>query len=106
MTRGQRVVLIVYCLLVVYCCVWVPWHITVAPATAGSSNQRRVGYGWLWAGPIPSAPVYSDVPPGYKLLSPISDRGGSLATPDLAVIILRVSAVTALAGAGLAAARY
>lgn len=25
MTRTQRVVLVVYCLLVVYCCLWVAW---------------------------------------------------------------------------------
>lgn len=28
MTRAQRIVIVVYCLLVACCCVWVPWHAT------------------------------------------------------------------------------
>jgi hypothetical protein len=25
-SRPQRIVLIIYCLMLVYCCVWIPWH--------------------------------------------------------------------------------
>jgi hypothetical protein len=86
MAKAQRVVLILYCLLVVYCCVWVPWHVVQSPGSDGF-HQWRVGYNWLWSGP-----PLGDV-----------DRGNLYGTPDLAVIGLRLLAATALAGAGLAA---
>lgn len=43
MTRSQRVILIVYCLLVAYCCVWVPWQVKLA-----SVGELQQGYRWLW----------------------------------------------------------
>ena len=69
---------------------------------------KFAGYGWLWAGPLPPVPdasAYSDIPPGYKILRPASDAKGPLATPDMLIIGLRLLAVTALAGAALAATR-
>lgn len=75
MSRVQRLVLILYCLLIVYCCVWVPWHLAQGP------DRVRVGYGWLWAGPS-NTPIDS-----------------TLTTPNLPVIALRLLASTALAGA-------
>lgn len=102
MNRSQRIVTVLYCLIVAYCCLWVPWHIVTAPATDGPA-QVRVGYGWLWAGPLPPIPdasSYSDIPHGAKVLRPTSDANGPLATPDTAVIFLRLLAVTAVAGAG------
>lgn len=30
MTRPQRIIAVIYYLLVVYCCIWVPWHGTAA----------------------------------------------------------------------------
>ena len=44
MTYAQRVVAIFYCLLVVYCCAWVPWVLKAA--------QGRLGYDWIWSGVI------------------------------------------------------
>ena len=102
MNRSQRIVLTLYCVLVVYCCTWVPWHIS-----GKKYPSVRVGYGWLWAGPLPAIPDasnYSDIPQGYKLLRPTSDANGPLATPDYAIIALRLLAITAFAGAALAAA--
>jgi hypothetical protein len=78
MNKLQRVVLILYCLLVVYCCLWVPWHIAQAPAS-DTPDELRVGYGWLWIGP--SEPAYYN----------------ESATPDISIIGLRFLAATALA---------
>ena len=101
MNRSQRIVAVLYCLLVIYCCVWVPWRVlrTTRPSF-------RVGYGWLWAGPLPPIPdasLYSDIPAGAKILRPLSDATGPLATPDFPIIAVRLLAVTALAGAGFVA---
>jgi hypothetical protein len=73
MNRSQRIVLILYCLLLVYCCVWIPWHVV----TEDQSNIR-VGYGWLWSGPA---------------------EGGPLASPELSLIALRIVAATSIFGA-------
>jgi hypothetical protein len=70
MTRPQRVVAVVYCLLVVYCCVWVPWV-----ANFGSVKDVHQGYGWVWSTP--------------------SGEG----VPSLAAIATRILAATALSGA-------
>jgi len=77
MTQPQRVVLVVYCLLVVYCCVWVPWHLV-----QGSDRLRMTGYGWVWSGP------------------PTTEISPMLTTPDLSIIGLRLLAATALGAAG------
>jgi hypothetical protein len=53
MTWARRIVLIVYCLLIVYCRLWVPWH-SVPPDDA----QVRTGYGWLWIGPPQRSKYY------------------------------------------------
>lgn len=43
MNRAQRIVVVLYCLLVVYCCVWVPWH-SITP----EAGETQLGYTWLW----------------------------------------------------------
>jgi hypothetical protein len=86
MTWARRTVLIVYSLLIVYCCPWVPWHVVQSPAYQ-HEHEIRVGYGWLWMGPSEGA-FYDDN-----------------ATPDLPIIGLRLLAATALAGIGFAATR-
>jgi hypothetical protein len=68
MNRAQRVVLILYCLAVAYCCVWVPWHYSME-----SMKDLAEGYGLIWNGP----------PQGFG-------------TPNLAAIASRVFAATAL----------
>ena len=71
MTRPQRGILFIYCLLVVYCCIWVPWHDDQAQFKAVNE-----GYGLIWDGP----------PEGEGV-------------PDLAAIALRVLAATAVSAA-------
>ena len=77
MNKAQHIVLILYCLLLAYCCIWIPWHI------AEDQDYLRVGYGWLWAG---------------------SSKGGPLTAPDLPLIFLRILAVTSVSAAAYFAA--
>ena len=71
MTPLQRIVVVLYCLLVAYCCLWVPWHVTGLAAV----GQVQLGYGWIW--------------------HPADPSGG----PDVAAITLRLLAVTGLGAA-------
>jgi hypothetical protein len=72
MNKAQRVVLILYCFLVVYCCIWIPWYI------GRPDDYLRVGYGLVWSGPA---------------------KGGPLAAPDLPLIALRILAISGLSAA-------
>lgn len=83
MSKTQRIILALYCLLVVYCCIWIPWHVRLSASIEAwyAGNFKQVGYGWLWAGPEGSG--------GYSLY----------ATPDVISIGLRLLASSALAGA-------
>jgi hypothetical protein len=82
MNTAQRIILIVYCVLLLYCCLWIPWHIHVYASDYRHFPDQRVGYGWLWAGPI-------------------SGWNARYATPDIPLILLRILAVTAIAGIAL-----
>ncbi len=73
MNRSQRIVLIAYCLLVVYCCVWVPWA-TIMPLT--QPIKQELGYDWVWS------------------LGP-----SNVGEPDVVSIVLRLVAATALCAA-------
>lgn len=70
MVMAQRLVAVLYCFLIVYCTVWVPWV-----ANFGELKDVHQGYGWVW--------------------SPPSGQGA----PSLPVIATRVLAVTAISGA-------
>jgi hypothetical protein len=116
MNRSQRVVLIVYCLLLTYCCVWIPWcenyHVTSPYAR---HTYYRIGYGWLWAGPRvlveevdPEASVDTRAdrkdPSGLTILGEVTLRkvpttGFTYAEPDSRLIALRLGAATAIAAA-------
>jgi len=43
MTRLQRIAAFLYCLAVVYCCIWVPWRVTLP-----SVGELQQGCRWLW----------------------------------------------------------
>ena len=75
MNLAQRIVLVIYCLLLVYCCLWIPFHMQTYRQGVGSTGYYRMGYAWLWIGP---------------------DR---YATPDGPLILLRLVAATALSSA-------
>jgi hypothetical protein len=82
MSRPQRIAAVFYCLLVIYCCIWVPWHVVQGSGTDGFV-QFRTGYGWLWEGPNHYA----------------GGRAIVYSTPDFAVTGLRLLAATAVAAA-------
>jgi hypothetical protein len=74
MSKAQRFVVMIYCLLLAYGCLWVPWHVY------DGTNYLRTGYGWLWVGP--SAPGVA-----------------SYSTPDLVIMGFRFMAATAISAA-------
>jgi hypothetical protein len=82
MNRAQRIVLVLYFLTLAYCCLWIPWcaqvHLPPDSSIYRFSGYTRAGYGWLWAGSS-----------GYRY--PLQ------AGPDVALIQLRILAVTAIA---------
>jgi len=79
-TRAQRIVAVLYCVLIVYCGVWLPWHWSVA----GEMEDVKEGYALVWNGP----------PEGYGV-------------PDMAAVAARVLAATGLcAAAFLLAGRW
>src|SRR5208282_3110088 len=90
MNRAQRVVLILYCLLLAYCCLWVPWRIQIhfpsrsywPGESLPAEDHYSTEYGWLWVGPrnLHSRSAY--------------------ATPDMSLIQLRIVAVTSIAAGG------
>ena len=87
MTRVTRFVLIAYCLLILYCCLWVPWHVVQSPGASEGSYQFRTGYGWLWSGPNLSN----------------ESEAQTYSTPDFPIIGLRLLASSALAGVAMLA---
>ncbi|MBZ5687725.1 MAG: hypothetical protein LAP86_22150 [Acidobacteriia bacterium] len=42
-TTAQRIVLTLYCLLIAYCCLWVPWYIQT-PSESYGGGYQRIGY--------------------------------------------------------------
>ena len=61
MSKPQRIVLSVYCLLIVYCCLWIPWYVVQ------DGHRLRVSYAWIWAAPAPLVPDLPIV--GLRLLA-------------------------------------
>jgi hypothetical protein len=84
MNRLSRVILVLYCLCLAYCTIWIPWR----NPPGGHEPYIRLGYGFLWVGPKDSSSFYD-----------------WFATPDIPVIVLRVFALTAIAAAALIATR-
>jgi hypothetical protein len=114
MNRSQRIVAVVYCLLVVYCCAWVPWIFMMPHAEAQASKVQQ-GYDWVWAvgcDPPTAAKVdlsagnekakSGDTVPKFEVVAappPSPCHGFKWGEPDIAAIALRLVAVTALSGA-------
>lgn len=103
MNRMQRIAVILYCFLLAYCCLWVPWHVRLR---SPSGAYERVGYGWVWAGPYRSAPIIYNPPEnignGYTVLSaedPRSSWEDITAEADLPLMGIRFLAATAVSAA-------
>jgi hypothetical protein len=81
MNRVQRIVVVLYGVLLVYCCVWIPWRLQIHSVPERSRpTYHRLGYGWLWSGPA-------------------HDYYAALATPDVRLIELRLIVATSVATA-------
>jgi hypothetical protein len=112
MTRAQRIVAVLYCLLVVYCGVWVPWARTVPLA---QPIKVQEGYDWVWSvgceqptaasttpAPVENTKPASDTPPKFEVVDappPSPCHGFKWGEPDIATIALRLVAATGLCGA-------
>ena len=82
MNQIQRIVVVIYCLLLAYCCIWVPWQIV---GTVGSAPEHKISniiYSPVWDAPI----------------------GSYETSPDMRLIILRAVAITSIAGAAFVSA--
>ena len=121
MNRPQRIVAVLYCLLVVYCCVWIPWHATAVlveeDETAKSRKTTvldiRLGYAWLWSQAGPPIQHEEELKAGDPRFLDVLTRGAirilqqESETPDMVIIALRLVAATALgAAAFLLAAKW
>jgi len=100
MKRLQRILLAAYFLLLVYCCVWIPWHVKQVSRYA-RAEYVRVGYGWLWAGPYREPVIVHDPPEktagGLEIIAEEDPRSGEAdltATPDFPLMGLRFAAAT------------
>jgi hypothetical protein len=56
MTRTQRIVIVLYCLLVVYCCLWIPLNAFEVVNPNGTTASTSLAYGWLWTAQTPELP--------------------------------------------------
>ncbi|MGA9393697.1 MAG: hypothetical protein WBV69_24910 [Candidatus Sulfotelmatobacter sp.] len=101
MKRAQRFVVVAYCLTLAYCWLWIPWCVS-----SRRSPCERVGYGWLWAGPVPRGGIFNGStteapvplpPPGFTFDNP--EPTWERARPDLELMALRLLAGTAILGA-------
>jgi len=102
MNRAQRIVMLVYCLLLAYCCLWIPWHVKLGYKPEA---YERAGYGWVWAGPYRSPDVVYKPPlrssgSGLMILGEVDlDPSPLDALPDIPRIMLRIVAATSVSAA-------
>jgi uncharacterized protein with PQ loop repeat len=124
MNSVGRIVLISYCILVIYCCLWVPWRVEYNPVSEYARiRYMRQGYGWLWAGPrimvsepdpnsfVPAPPGKGNDGSGWTVVGEESVRripqaGLIYAEPDTRLIALRLIAATAVATAAFLASGF
>jgi hypothetical protein len=102
MTRAQRIVAVLYCLAVVCCCVWVPWHATAVETeeiVTGLTEERvenaRLGYDWVWSIGGPRWNYDESNTRQANESNLIMMKWHRSATPDVTIIALTVLATTA-----------
>jgi hypothetical protein len=76
----QRIVLTIYFLSLAYCLVWIPWRSTT---TLSKYPVVTIIYSFVWRAPGCDCPYDNGI------------------EPDMRLILLRVAAVTAIAGAAV-----
>ncbi len=93
MNRAQRIVLILYCLLLAYCCAWIPWHVTYVTESQSSVGSETVNP-YQGEKITRSRTVYS-----FIWNAPSDQRNFWIPTPAIDLILLRIVAVTAVCAA-------
>ena len=102
----QRAVVVLYGVLLLYCCLWVPWRYGTNSLMNGGDHA---GYGWLWAGSRLMAPGKYRVPTKDPK-APVIEFGlnpspPGLPKPDVALIGMRIILFTCLSLAAMLAVR-
>lgn len=115
LTRPQRIIVSIYLVCLAYCLCWIPWLAT--RSNRYGNETQRLGYGWVWAGPrYPRSLLRTEA----RTQTPSVDDfdqfvaveearqqwnvTSSHAAPDLRLILVRLSALSAAASALLVAA--
>lgn len=93
MTRTQSIVLVVYCLVVAYCCLWIPWHVTFTVETQSSVGDESTPP-FQGEKIIRSKTVYS-----FLWNAPSDGTLRWIPTPAIDIILLRFVAATAVCSA-------
>ena len=94
MNRSQRIVAVLYCFLVAYCCAWIPWHVTFVVESQSSVGSETVNP-YQGEKITRSRTVYS-----FIWNAPSDERNLRwIPTPAIDLILLRIVAVTAVCGA-------
>lgn len=94
MSKPQRIILVIYCFMLAYCFVWIPWRVTFVLETQSSvgdettspyqgekETRTRFAYSFVWNPPSEGRNL-------RWIPAPAAD-----------LILLRVLAITAIAGA-------
>src|SRR5208282_6885631 len=90
----QRIVFILYFLLLTYCCVWIPWRVTYVSESQSSVGSEIVNP-YQGEKIIRSRSVYS-----FVWNAPSDERSHRwIPTPAIDLILLRIVAVTAICSA-------
>jgi hypothetical protein len=65
----RRIIASLFCALLLYCCLWVPWKVNLVRPGYASFGPERVGYGWLWAGPRRDSPWNMHARPDMEIIA-------------------------------------
>ena len=94
MTRPQRIVAVLYCLLLAYCCAWIPWHVTYVVESQSSVGDESTPP-FQGEKIIRSRTVYS-----FIWNAPSDERTLRwIPTPAIDLILLRIVAASAVCSA-------
>lgn len=67
MNLAQRIVAVAYCLLILYCSLWIPTVVFEITTPNGVTERTTFGYGWLWSAQINEVPLVAII--GLRLIA-------------------------------------
>jgi hypothetical protein len=88
MNKAQRIILVIYFILLAYCCIWIPWRVMVG---ASPRQFTHVVYCLIWAVPnIGYVPGFNAVlEKNVILLRIVALTGTSAATSEFSGLLRR-----------------